>query len=265
MLVSTALSIDYRLRPGVLRDFRLDIEPAEIVGLVGSSGCGKSTLALALLGLLDRNEASIRGSILYGNQDLVTLPERGLRGLRGKDFGLVLQSPLMALSPSLSVGDHLREAWMVHQPKRKNAWRQEALPALDQAGLPSDEDFLRRSARRLSVGMAQRLLIAMATLHRPSLLIADEATSALDVIHQAGILDLFAKLRDDHGMAILFITHDLAAASHLCDRIAVMHQGHVVECAPPDKLFSTPEHDYTRQLVEALPRPPKSQLCPVGQ
>ena len=264
MLLTATLSVDYRTRPGVLRDFCLNIEESEIVGLVGSSGCGKSTFALALLGLIDRNDALIQGSISFQGHNIIRLTERQYRSLRGKEFSLVLQSPISALSPSLTVGGHLREAWVVHQPSKKSIWHETALSALQKVSLPVEEEFLRRPARQLSVGMAQRLLIAMAILHRPSLLIADEATSALDVIHQAGILDLFSALRADYGMAILFITHDLAAAAHLCDRIAVMHRGHAVEVASPRKLFSDPKHEYTRQLVQALPKPPEHLASPVS-
>lgn len=250
LVVRCCLSVDYPEKRGVLRGLALDIHAGEIVGLVGESGGGKSTFALALLGLLDQRTTTVSGTLSFQGHDLLTLSDRDFRRLRGRAISLVPQSPLASLSPRLSVGGHLREAWLIHESARGADWRQPALAALHSAQLPTDTAFLDLRPGSLSVGMAQRLLIAMAILHRPSLLIADEPTSALDVIHQSGVLDLFRTLRDASGMAVLLITHDLYAAA-ICDRVAVLHDGVIVEQAPPAQLFDHPEHPYTRALASA--------------
>lgn len=250
-LVQSGLSVDFAEKVGVLRGLIMEIRAGEIIGLVGESGGGKSTFALALLGLLDRRTTTIGGTLTFQHHDLLTLSEREFRRLRGRAISLVPQSPLASLSPRLSVGGHLREAWLIHEPARRSDWRVPALAALEAAQLPTDNSFLDLRPGSLSVGMAQRLLIAMAILHRPSLLIADEPTSALDLIHQAGVLDLFRKLRDTFGMAVLFITHDLHAAAAICDSVSVLFEGVIVEQGPPAQLFDHPAHPYTRALSAA--------------
>jgi ABC-type dipeptide/oligopeptide/nickel transport system ATPase component len=250
LLVRSSLAVDFSGKPGVLRGLNLEIRTGEIVGLVGESGGGKSTFSLALLGLLDPRTTTIRGSLSFRHHNLLTLPDREFRRLRGRSISLVPQSPVGSLSPRLTVGGHLREAWLIHEPARDSEWRQHALAALQSAQLPVESAFLDMLPGSLSVGMAQRLLIAMAILHRPALLIADEPTSALDLIHQTAVLELFRTLRDTFGMAVLLITHDLYAAA-ICDSVAVLHEGVIVEQASPAQLFTTPAHPYTRALASA--------------
>jgi len=208
-LLSVAVSVDYAGRRDVLRCATLEVEPGEIMGLVGTSGSGKSTLALAVLRLLDFKGGKAHGRILFGGRDLMALSPEEMRRLRGREIGLVLQSPMSALNPALRLRTQLRETWRAHAAKSKDAWLPAARAALEEVSLPADDDFLARYPAQLSVGQAQRVLIAMAILHRPKLLIADEPTSALDVITQAEILDLFATLNQRLGMAILYISHDL--------------------------------------------------------
>jgi peptide/nickel transport system ATP-binding protein len=254
-LLSTDVSVDYRTKPGVLRNFQLEIGAGEIVGLAGQSGSGKSTFALTILGLLDRKHAQITGRIQFAGQNLVACKETDLRRIRGREISLVPQSPLASLNPCLRLSTQFKEAWSAHQPETKNRWREEAFAALKAASLPAQEDFLRRYPRELSVGMAQRVLIALAVLHRPKLIIADEATSALDLITQSEILELFKQLSRSYGMSVLFITHDLAAAASVCDRLAILHHGEVVEAGPPEQILLRPTHAYTARLVAALPVP----------
>src|SRR5580700_4095455 len=184
-LLAANLSVDYRNKTGVLRDISLRIERQEILGLVGQSGSGKSTLSLALMGLLSSKSGSVRGEILFRGKDLLKSSEKELRAIRGKGISIVLQSPLAALNPALSIGAQLREAWKAHE--RGSAAQGTAVIrlALESVSLPFDGEFLCRRPSQLSLGQGQRVCIAMATLHRPALLLADEATSALDPITQS--------------------------------------------------------------------------------
>ena len=251
------MSVDYPGRPGVLRDLSLDIERGEILGLVGQSGCGKSTLALTILQLLYLKRAKIAGSIQFNGRDLVQLKEREMRGLRGKEIGLVLQSPMSSLNPALRIGRQLEEAWRVHKQGSRGECRAALLQALQEVSLPPEEEFLRRYPSQLSVGQAQRVLIAIGAIHHPLLLIADEPTSALDIITQSEILTLFATLSKKFGMSILYISHDLLSVATISQRVAVMEKGQIVECRETSQLFQRPEHPYTQQLIRALPAPPK--------
>jgi len=257
-VLSLRLSVDYPGKPGVLRDVSLAIEPGEILGLVGQSGSGKSTLALAILKLLALKGGVARGEVCFHGRDLLPLSDREMRELRGREIGLVLQSPLSALNPALKIGTQLAEAWRAHATGGRDLCNAAILAALDSVSLPEGRSFLRRYPSQLSVGQAQRVLIAMAILHRPTLLLADEPTSALDTITQAEIMRLFAQLNRELGMAILYISHDLLSVAALCHRIAILHGGVIVECGPAQRLFEAPEHPYTRQLIAALPSNPRA-------
>jgi peptide/nickel transport system ATP-binding protein len=264
ILLSAQLTVRYPGKAPVLDGIKLEIARGEIVGLVGQSGSGKSTLAMAIIGLLGRQRATVEGSILFQGADLLALRENELRNLRGRSLSLVLQSPLASLNPALRIRTQLREAWRAHKSAAAGANKSEdcdvaIASALKSVSLPSpaeDPDFLRKRASQLSVGQAQRVLIAMAIMHRPALLIADEATSALDVITQSEILELFARLNRETGMSILYISHDLPSVAGICQRIAILHQGEIVECGPTEQIFNSPLHPYTRRLMSALPQLP---------
>lgn len=255
MLLEVNLNVDYPGRPGALQDLQFSIDQGEIVGLVGESGSGKSTLALALLRLLDAKAARVRGNILFEGQDLVALNERRLRTLRGRRISLVLQSPMSALNPMLRIGTHFKEAWAAHS-KNREMWKQAARPLLERVCLPANDAFLKKLPREISVGQAQRVLIAMALLHSPALLIADEPTSALDVITQAETLKLFRELNQALGTAIMIISHDLLSVSTICSRVAIMESGRIVESGTAQQIFNDPRHPYTRRLIGAIPRVP---------
>lgn len=254
ILLSAKISARYGNKPEVLRDVELEIRRGEVLGLIGQSGSGKSTLAMAILGLLDRKRVNAQGSIRFGDTDLLTLREKSMRELRGQKIALVLQSPLSALNPVLKIRTQLREAWRAHASGTASDCDRAIRSALDSVSLPSGDDFLAKHPAQMSVGQAQRVLIAMAVMHRPALLIADEATSALDVITQSEILTLFRELNRTSGMAILYISHDLASVAGICDRVAILHQGEIVESGTTNQILTTPSHEYTRRLIAAMPR-----------
>ncbi|HLJ14560.1 MAG TPA: ABC transporter ATP-binding protein [Bryobacteraceae bacterium] len=247
-LLSLRISVDYAGRPGVLRDVSLEVQPGEILGLVGRSGEGKSTIALSVLGMLALKGGQCRGQISFRGRDLLQLNTREMRQVRGKEIGLVPQSPLSALNPNLRLGSQLVEAWRAHE-RGQPEWKW----LLDSVSLPAEEAFLRQYPRNLSVGMAQRFLIAMAMLHSPALLLADEPTSALDMLTQAEILRLFRQLNQERRIAMLYISHDLASVASLCHRVAILHEAGIVECAPVDEVFRHPRHPYTQSLIAAIP------------
>jgi ABC-type dipeptide/oligopeptide/nickel transport system ATPase component len=260
-LLSAHLSVQYGNKPSVLRNLQLDIQRREVLGLIGQSGSGKSTLAMAILGLIDRKRADAQGSIFFEGYDLLTLRERELRHLRGRKIALVLQSPLSSLNPALKIRTQLREAWRAHASGSSADCDSAIRKALESVSLPWDDDFLRKYPAQMSVGQAQRVLIAMAVVHRPALLIADEATSALDVITQVEILKLFRELNQKSGVAILYISHDLASVAGICDRVAILHQGEIVESGNTQQVLTTPSHEYTRRLLAAMPRMPQASFA----
>ncbi len=241
----------------MLRDVSLEIRQGEVLGLVGQSGSGKSTLAMAILGLLDRQRAKADGTIEFEGSDLLTLREGELRGLRGRKIALVLQSPLSSLNPALKIRTQLKEAWGAHAAGSRIDCDTAIRTALESVSLPASDEFLRKYPSQMSVGQAQRVLIAMAVMHRPALLIADEATSALDVITQSEILALFRGLNRSSGMAILYISHDLASVAGICDRIAILHEGQIVETGTTEQVLTSPQHEYTQRLMAAMPKMPQ--------
>jgi peptide/nickel transport system ATP-binding protein len=257
VLLSARASVRYGGKPAVLRDVELDIYRGEVLGLIGQSGSGKSTLALAILGLLDRKKVQAQGSIHFDGSDLLTLRESQLRDLRGKKIALVLQSPLTSLNPALRIRTQLKETWRAHASGSAADCDRAIRAALESVSLPSTDDFLSKYSSQMSVGQAQRVLIAMAVMHRPSLLIADEATSALDVITQSEILSLFRELNRSSGMSILYISHDLASVAGICDRVAILHEGQIVETGKTAEVLVNPQHTYTQRLISAMPKMPQ--------
>jgi len=237
-LLALDISVGYRNKPNVLSGIALRVEFGEIFGLVGESGSGKSTVALAILRLLENRGGKIAGSIVFDGCDLMRSRPAELRRLRGRRIALVPQSPMSALNPALSLDAHFREAWRAHS---RTPWRTErprVTELLDQMELPADGAFLRRYPHQVSVGQAQRVLVAMAVLHRPSLLIADEPTSALDPNSQRGIVELLGRLNRESGMAILYISHDLPSVSALCRRVAVLRGGRLVASGPTETILT---------------------------
>jgi ABC-type dipeptide/oligopeptide/nickel transport system ATPase component len=262
VLLETCISAGYQ-GSEVLREFQLSVEPGEIVGLVGESGSGKSTVALALMRLLEYRGGAARGELRFQGRDLMALAEREMRRVRGREIAMVLQSPLSALNPAMRVRDQMLESWRAHRGGRNDAGP-DLLELLAMVNLPRDPGFLERYPRQISVGQAQRVLIAMAIVHRPALLIADEPTSALDAVTQAEILKLLAGLNQRLGMSILYISHDLLSVASFCHRIAILERGQIVEAGAAEQIFRQPRHEYTRRLIDAIPKMSRqTEACPI--
>jgi ABC-type dipeptide/oligopeptide/nickel transport system ATPase component len=238
----------------VLRGARIDVYPGEMLGLVGESGSGKSTLALAILRLLGHTGARIAGRVTLLGRELADAPDRDLRAVRGRLVSLVPQSPLAALNPALRIGTQLSEAWRAHSREPWTAGRERMAKLLASAGLPQDDGFFKRFPAQISVGQAQRVLIAMALLHSPPLLIADEPTSALDAITQREVLDLLVRLAGERRLSVLFISHDLLTVAAICRRLAILYEGEIVECGPVREVLHAPRHPYTKKLIAAVPK-----------
>ena len=255
-LLSAHISVDYRNKTGALKNVSLQMKHQEVLGLVGQSGSGKSTLALSLMGLIPFKGGVVTGEVMFLGKDILKQSERERRALLGNQLSIVLQSPLTALNPAISIGAQLQEVWKAHAAGARAAGSRAIISALENVSLPTDDEFLRRRPAQLSVGQGQRVCIAMAILHQPALLLADEPTSALDPITQSEILKLFARLNSEMGTAILYISHDLLSVAALCHRICILLEGQIVECDTPENIFNLPRHEYTRRLVAAVPRPP---------
>lgn len=252
-LLRVSLSARYVGKP-VLHDIRFDLGRGEVLGLVGSSGAGKSTLILSLLGLLPWRGGSVDGEVILDGQNLLELHEGKLRALRGRRIALIPQSPMTALNPALSLERHFREAWRAHDSRGRDVLAARVSVLLDEVQLPADSDFLRRRPSQISVGQAQRILIALALLHEPALIVADEPTSALDPVTQTQIVDLLRRLNQTHGSSLLYVSHDLISVVGLCHRIAVLDAGSLVEDLPVENL-SQARHPATTRLLSALPVP----------
>ena len=247
------LSVDYPGKPSVLREVMLDIDEGEIVGLIGESGSGKSTLALAILGLLEQKGATSRGEVVFCGRHLEGLTRREMQQIRGNEIALISQSAMASLNPALRLGTQLAEAWKAHESVCGDEYQRSVFDIFEQVRLPAEEAFLRLYPHQLSVGQAQRVLIAMAVMHRPRLLIADEPTSALDAITRAEVIDLLKQLNREMNMAVLFISHELPLIASLCRRVAILEKGEVVESGSAKQIFCSPQHPYTRALVGTLP------------
>jgi peptide/nickel transport system ATP-binding protein len=250
------LGVEIALRRGTVHavdDVSLSVAAGETVGIVGESGCGKSTLGLALAGLLPEN-ASPRGSVKIAGRELVGLSESQLRPMRGTEVGIVFQDPMTSLNPTKRIGALVGESLRNQRGAGRAQAREAAAEMLDLVGLPRAREQLDRYPHELSGGMRQRVVIACALVCEPKLLIADEPTTALDVTTQSQILELFDRLRETLGMAMLLITHDMGVVAGHADRVFVMYAGREVEVAPTAPLFQSPRHRYTAALLGSILR-----------
>jgi len=232
----------------------LALARGQTLGIVGESGSGKSVTALAVMGLLPKESAEVSGTVTFDGISLLDLADRPLRDLRGDRLAMIFQEPMTSLNPSYTIGEQIIEVLVRHRGLTENQARERAIALLRRAGIPSPAERIDDYPHRLSGGMRQRAMIAIALACDPELLIADEPTTALDVTIQAQILDLMRELKRTSDAAIILITHDLGVVAEVCDEVAVMYAGEIVERAPADALFEAPEHPYTVGLIASIPR-----------
>ncbi|NEW07907.1 ABC transporter ATP-binding protein [Paenibacillus sp. SYP-B3998] len=233
----------------------LTIRKGEILGVVGESGCGKSVASLSIMKLIPQPPGKIAGgSIRYKDEELTIAKENRMKRLRGNEISMIFQEPMTSLNPLLTVGEQIGEAFRLHRKANRKQARLHTVDMLRRVGIPRPEQIVDEYPHRLSGGMRQRVMIAMALCCEPELLIADEPTTALDVTIQAQILDLMKKLNQEMGTAIMLITHDLGIVAEMCDRLVVMYAGKVVEEGPVKDIFRSPRHPYTKGLIRSIPR-----------
>ncbi len=252
------LHVEFRSRDGVakvLNGVSCHVDAGETLAILGESGSGKSVTAQAIMGILDSPPALVRsGRILYQGQDILALPADARRELRGTQIAMVFQDALSALNPVFTVGWQIGEALRVRQGLDRNAARERAVELMERVKIPAARERMQDYPHQFSGGMRQRVMIAMALALNPKVLIADEPTTALDVTVQAQIMDLLAELKEQLGMALILITHDLGVVASVADRIAVMYAGRIVEESDVYALYQKPGHPYTRALLESIPR-----------
>jgi len=233
---------------------RLHIPEREVFALLGESGCGKTTLGLSITRLINPNDGRIvSGSVVFENKNILRLPKENLRDIRGKSISYIFQEPASSLNPVFTIGEQIRETLLLHNVATKKEVKEKALIALEEARLADPERVYNSYPHQLSGGMKQRAMIAMAISTKPKLLIADEPTTALDIDTESEILKLLLTLRDELGLSILFITHDMRIVEEIAEKIAVMHQGKIVEIGEAKKILSNPKHEYTKLLLNSMP------------
>jgi peptide/nickel transport system ATP-binding protein len=251
------LRVHFATEDGVVKasdGISFELDRGRVLGIVGESGSGKSVSSLTIMGLSRAQNARISGSVMFDGRDLLTLGAEQMRAVRGNEIAMIFQDPLSSLHPFYRVGEQLVEAIQAHRDVPRGAALDRALELLAMVGIPEPKRRVRAYPHEFSGGMRQRAMIAMALANEPKLLIADEPTTALDVTVQAQILELIGRLKDELGMAVIIITHDLGIVAEMADEIAVMYAGRIVERAATRRIFAAPEHPYTWGLLRSIPR-----------
>ena len=252
--LTTSFRVDGQWTP-VVRDISFEIAPRETLAIVGESGSGKSVTSLSIMRLLPTYSSRIEGSIRLGDTDILSLSDRDMRSVRGRDVAMIFQEPMTSLNPIFTIGDQISEALLCHNKGMSYAGaKTEALKLMDKVRIPAGLSRYNEFPHQFSGGMRQRVVIAMALASKPKLLIADEPTTALDVTIQGQVLDLIKSLQDEDGMSVLFITHDMGVVAEMADRTLVMYRGDCVETGDTRQIFAAPAHSYTRALLSAVPK-----------
>lgn len=237
-----------------LNDVNITLRPGEVLGIVGESGSGKSVTAYSLMGLTANPGKLIGGTVHFNGHEIEKMTEKEIRKIRGNEVSIIFQDPMTSLNPVYTIGNQIMEVIMLHTGKNKQEARARARELLELVGINEPDKRLKQYPHELSGGMRQRIMIAIALACEPKLLIADEPTTALDVTIQAQILELMMELKDKLGMAIIMITHDLGVVASMCEYIAVMYAGRIVEYGRTDEIFYDPRHMYTKGLIKSIPR-----------
>ncbi|WP_181346990.1 ABC transporter ATP-binding protein [Thalassobacillus sp. CUG 92003] len=253
------LKTHFHTKQGIVKavdGVNLRIKPGEILAVVGESGCGKSVTSQSIMRIVGQKKSEqLSGEVFYHGEDLLQKTEAEMRKIRGKHISMVFQDPMTSLNPAYNVGTQIAEMPQIHENKPKKAAWQRAVEMLKKVGIPSPDKRASQYPHQYSGGMRQRGVIAMSLSCDPDLIIADEPTTALDVTIQAQVLDLLRRLRDETGTAIMLVTHDLGVVAELCDRVAVMYAGKIVEEGTSEDIFDRPKHPYTQGLLHSVPRP----------
>lgn len=244
---------DHLIPETVVYDFDMEMNEGDIIGLVGESGSGKTMTALAIAGLLRRHDMQKHGQILFEGVDLLTCPRSVLRSYQGNEIAMIFQEPMISLNPVKKIGWQVEETLRIHTNMTKEECKKSAIQALTEVELENPERVYEQYPHELSGGMRQRVMIAAAMIANPKILIADEPTTALDVTIQAQIIELLKKINTQYGTSILFISHDLSLVRKLCKRVIVMKAGRIVEDADTEVIFDSPQEEYTKQLIAAIP------------
>ena len=238
----------------VVKGISFDIMPGERWGLVGESGSGKSVTAMAITGLIERRLVKMKGEVLFGGKDFTKCSRSELRTIHGKDIGMVFQEPMTSLNPLMRVGKQIEEPLKIHTDLSAEERKKLVFEAMEQVGLPEPEITYNKYPHQLSGGQRQRAIIASAMISRPKLLVCDEPTTALDVTVQKQILELLYELSEKHNVGILLISHDLTVVRRLCENVAVMYKGQIVEQGSTEEIFRNPKDEYTKRLIAAIPK-----------
>jgi peptide/nickel transport system ATP-binding protein len=257
LLAVQDLHVHFATEDGIVRavdGISFELERGRVLGIVGESGSGKSVSSLTIMGLSRAENARITGSVMFDGRDMLALDAEQIRAVRGKDIAMIFQDPLSSLHPFYRIGDQIIEAIQAHRDVPRGEALDRTVELLGMVGIPEPKRRVSAYPHEFSGGMRQRAMIAMALANEPKLLIADEPTTALDVTVQAQILELISRLKDELGMAVVIITHDLGIVAEMADEIAVMYAGRIVERAPARRIFAAPEHPYTWGLLGSIPR-----------